>query len=188
MKIINDLSEDNIQDYPTILTEYNKDFLVIIFMIFDTDIVFVLFNLMALFFYLEGNNLINDFLNINFFAILNKIYFSFIISLNPIIFYFLYMTESRISFNIQNCYLYSFAYTIYVFFISIFIYGLFELPFKKFIKLILTNNEIKLKEKRMELIENEGVYFKKNEDKENYDSKSDFSFENEKPPFIIEDN
>ena len=55
-------------------------------------------------------------------------------------------------------------------------------------KLILTNNEIKLKEKRMELIENEGVNFKKNEDKENYDSKSDFSFENEKPPFIIEDN
>ena len=179
VKYIENVSADDIHQYSNILNVYNNDIFISIVMMFDADFVVVLINLMALFFYLEGNNLINDFLNINFFAILNKIYFSFIISLNPIIFYFLYMTESRISFNIQNCYLYSFACAIYVFFGSILIYGIFELPYKKFIKLFLNNSQVQLEEKRMELIENEVDDLKKDEDKENEDSKSDSSFENE---------
>ena len=189
VKLINDLSAKDIQQYPNILDAYNSDILTSIIMMFDTDIVVLLVNLMALFFYLKGENLVNDFLNLDFFAIFNKIYFTFIILINPVIFYVFYMTESRINFNMQNCFLYSFACGILVFIISIFTYGIFELPYKKFFRLILRNTEIEVGEKRMDLIEKQVYNFKKTEDKNDSENNSEDSYENlDKPLFDLDDN
>ena len=189
VKLINDLSAKDIQKYPNILDAYNSDILTSIIMMFDTDIVVLLVNLMALFFYLKGENLVNDFLNLDFFAIFNKIYFTFIILINPVIFYVFYMTESRINFNMQNCFLYSFACGILVFIISIFTYGIFELPYKKFFRLILRNTEIEVGEKRMDLIEKQVYNFKKTEDKNDSENNSEDSYENlDKPLFDLDDN
>jgi hypothetical protein len=188
VKLINDLSDKDIQQYPNILNAFNDDILTSIIMMFDTDIVVLLVNLMALFFYLKGENLVNDFLNLDFFAIFNKIYFTFIILINPVIFYVFYMTESRINFNMQNCFLYSFACGILVFIISTFTYGIFELPYKKLFRLILKNTEIEVGEKRMDLIEKQVYNFKKGDDKDDSGNNSEDSYENlDKPLFDVDE-
>ena len=186
VKLLNGLDGDDFQQYPKILDAFNKDILTSIIMMFDTDIVVLLVNFMALFFYLKGDSLINDFLNLNFFAIFNKIYFSFIIVINPIIFYVFYMTESSINFDMQNCFLYSFACGVLVFIVSIFIYGIFELPYKKFFRLILRYKEIEVGEKRMDLIEKQVLNLNKTEGKDDYENQIDDSMENFDRPFDID--
>ena len=150
---IKDLDDKNIQDYNTILNSYNEDILSSVVLMFDADIVVLLVNFMALLFYLKGENYIDDFLNLNFFAIFNKIYFSCLLLINPIIFYVFYMTESRINFTLENCYLYTFACGILIFIFAILLYGIFELPYKKVFKLLLKRNDLKVEEKRLGFIE-----------------------------------
>ena len=179
VELRNGLDSNDIQNYANILDAYNNNILTSFIMMFDTDFVVLLVNFMALFFYLKGENLINDFLNLNFFAIFNKIYFSFIIMINPVIFYVFYMTESRINLNMQNCYLYSFSCGILIFVISIFFYGVFELPYKKFFRLIFRYKELEVGEKRMDLIEQQAFNLQKQETKdEDDDNQSDDSLEN----------
>ena len=188
VKYLNDLNDDDIHKYSDILNSYNKDILTSIIMVFDTDIVVLLVNFMALFFYLKGDSIINDFLNLNFFSIFNKIYFSFILMVNPVILYVFYNTESKINFNMQNCYLYSFACGFLIFIFSVFIYGFFELPYKKVFKLLLKNWEVPVEEKRLDLIEKQVINYKKDEDKDDSELQSDNSVENDEKPFIIDDD
>ena len=155
------LDSNNRYNYSNILYNYNKDILPTIILLIDTDIVIVLMNLASLFFYLTGDSSINNFLNLNFFNIFNKIHFSFLLIINPIIFYVFYMTESRINFSMQNCYLYSFACGFLSFIIAILLYGLFELPYKKVVKLILSKFQIKVGEKRLDILENKVLLYKK---------------------------
>ena len=129
-------------------------------MMLDTDIVVLLVNLMALFFYLKGNNYIYDFLNLDFWSIFNKIYFSFILLINPVILYTFYITETRINFNMGNVYLYSFAIGILLFSLVILVYAILELPYKKVIRLFLKRNEIKVGEKALDIMENNSIIAK----------------------------
>ena len=184
---LQETEEEIIHSYSSILSNYNKNILTSIIMMFDTDIVVLSVNLMALLFYLKGDNVINDFLNLNFFTIFNKIYFSFLLMINPIIFYVFYNAESKINFNMQNCYLYSFSCGILIFIFSIFIYGLFELPYKKVFKLLLKNCEVQVEEKRMDLIEKQIFNYKKEEDKIDSELQSENSNDNEEKPFIVDD-
>jgi hypothetical protein len=126
----------------------------------DTDIVILLVNLMSLFFYLKGENIVYDFLKISFWRNFNKLYFSFILLANPLILYVFYITESRIIFNIQNCFLYSFACGILLFSLDILVYAIFELPFKKTIRLFLKRNEIKVGQKTLGFMENNSIVYK----------------------------
>ena len=154
----NDISNDYDDDYrihiPQLLSFYNDDKFISIIMCLDTDIVVLLVNLMALFFYLKGENFVYDFLKLNFWGIFNKIYFSFILLINPVILYVFYITESRINFNMQNCFLYSFACGILLFSLVILVYAIFELPYKKTIRLFLKRNEIKVGQKALGYMEN----------------------------------
>ena len=136
-----------------------------------------LVNFMTLFFYLTGASLINDFLNLQFFKIFNKIHFSFLLLMNPVIFYVFYMTESRINFSMQNCYLYSFACGFLILILTTLLYGLFELPYKRVVKLILTKYDIKLEEKRLDNLEKKILLYKKEE--ENNDDSNVQENENE---------
>ena len=161
----NDLSCDYEDDYknhiPQLLDLYNDDKFISVIMSLDTDIVVLLVNLMALFFYLKGENFVYDFLNLHFWGIFNKIYFSFILLINPVILYVFYITESRISFNMQNCYLYSFACGILLFSLVILVYAIFELPYKKTIRLFLKRNEIKVGQKALGYMEsNNSIMYK----------------------------
>ena len=54
----------------------------------------------------------------------------------------------------QNCYLYSFACGILVFSLVILVYAIFELPYKKIIRLYLKRNEIKVGQKALGYMEN----------------------------------
>ena len=189
VKNIKGLDDDNIEEYATILKAYHDDILTSIIMLLDTDIVILLVNLMGLFFYLKGEGVVNDFLNLDFFAIFNKIYFSFLLTINPIIFYVFYMTESSIYFSMQNCYLYSFACGILIFIFSVFLYALFELPYKKVIKLFLKKYHIKVGEKRLDFIEKQVLVFKKDENNEEPEQqKSDSNDEENKSLFSGDDN
>ena len=156
----NDLANDydgKPETIPQKLTDYNNDSFVSVMMLIDSDIVVLLVNFMALFFYLKGDNFINDFLNLDFWGIFNKIYFSFLLLINPIILYVFYITESKIEFDMQNCYLYSFACGILLFVLVILVYGLFELPYKKTIKLFLKRNEIKVGQKTLDYMEDNTI-------------------------------
>ena len=181
---INDFKEDDVNNFnknntiPAILTAYNDDSLVNLVMFLDTDIVVILANLMALFFYLKGESYVYNFLNLNFWGIFNKIYFSFIILINPVILYILYITETRINFNMQNCYLYSFASGILLFTLTIFVYAILELPYKKAIRLYLKKYDIKVTEKALDYMENNSIY-KQMEFKGEMIKKDDSHYDNE---------
>ena len=149
---INDYDGKN-ETIPKKLTDYNNNTFISVLMLIDSDIVVLLVNLMALFFYLKSDNFINDFLTLNFWGIFNKIYFSFILLVNPVILYVFYITESKIEFNMENCYLYSFACGIIIICLVILVYALLELPYKKTIKLFLKRNEIKVGQKTLGYME-----------------------------------
>ena len=67
------------------ITSYDKNIFVAIFMFIDTDIVILEINFVALFMYLKGDNPIIDLINHNFWSIFNKLYFSYILFINPVI-------------------------------------------------------------------------------------------------------
>ena len=157
IKEYDDQKSDGIKN---ILNYYFDDKFIGIVMLIDTDVVVLLVNLMALFFYLKGENIIYDFLKISFWRNFNKLYFSFILLANPLILYVFYITESRIIFNIQNCFLYSFACGILLFSLDILVYAIFELPFKKTIRLFLKRNEIKVGQKTLGFMENNSIVYK----------------------------
>lgn len=113
--------------------KYSKNIFSQIIMLLDADFFVLAFNLMALFLYIKGDNLVNNILCHNFWSIFNRFYFSYILLINPIILYVIYVNETKIIFNISNCFLYSFICGILVFSLAIFIYITFELPFKKII-------------------------------------------------------
>ena len=121
------LNKDNI------MKNYKANIFTQILMFIDSDIFVIAFNLMALCLYIKGDNNLNNFLCHNFWSIFNRFYFSYILLINPIILYVIYVNETKIIFNISSCFLYCFICGILVFAISIFVCAAFELPYKKLI-------------------------------------------------------
>ena len=129
-------------DKNKIINNYKKNIFTQIIMFIDTDIFAFFFNLAALFLYIKGDNKLNNILCHNFWSIFNRFYFSYILLINPIILYIIHYNESKIIFNLSTIFLYCFICGIIVFSISILVYIIFELPYKKII-----HYWIKLKEK-----------------------------------------
>jgi len=157
VKVLNGLNDHDFRKIPDIISEYDQDLLISSFMMIDTDIVVLLVNLMALFFYLKGENYVIKFLDFHFWRIFNKIYFSFILLIHPVILYVFFITETRITFNLENCTLYSLACGIILFSLTILVYIIFELPYKKVIKLILKRSEINVGDERFDIMENSDI-------------------------------
>ena len=111
------------------------------FLLIDIEIVVVLIHFIAMGFYLKGENFVNNLLSHNFWRIPSKFYYTFILLINPIILYVLYQSETRINFNIANCYLYSIICGILIISVSSLCYIIFELPLKRFTKLIMRRRE-----------------------------------------------
>ena len=132
---------------------YKKDFTSQIIMLIDSDIFVIAINLIALCMYLKGDNLINNILCHSIWSILNRFYFSYILLINPIILYLLYINETKILFNISNCLFYSIICGILVFFTSIFFYIIFELPLKKLIRFWIKMNDKGVYKERLSNLE-----------------------------------
>ena len=115
----------------------NKIFLLI-------DIEFIIFFCHSLFFmcFIDNDNFINAFFTNPFWSILNKLYLTFIILINPIILFILFQSGMRISLNIYNCILYTLISNVSVFILCVISYIFFELPFKRIIKLIYKKSSI----------------------------------------------
>ena len=136
------------------MQSYDNNLFIEIIMLIDTDVIILLINIIAIFLYLKGNNIINDVINHNFWSVFNRLYFSYILFINPIILYVIYISETKINFDINNCNLYSFICGILAFIIISFIYIFFELPFKKAIRYWFKLSEKEINDERLINIEN----------------------------------
>ena len=127
-----------------------------ILMFIDSDIFVLAFNFMACCLYIKGDNIINNILCHKLWSIFNRFYFSYILLINPIILYVIYVNETKIIFNISNCFLYSFICGFLVFSLSILIYISFELPLKKIIHFWIKLNEKVIIKERLSNVD--GLY------------------------------
>ena len=122
--------------------------------IFRIDIEIIVFFSQSLFFisYFKGKNFVNNFFCHIFWAMFNKSYFSYILVANPIILFIFYQSETKILLNLYNLILYSLISGTLIFISASFSYIFFELPYKKIIKIICSNdsNDIDIEENENE--------------------------------------
>jgi hypothetical protein len=113
--------------------------------IFRIDIEIMIFLVQSLLFisYFKGKNFINDFFCHVFWAMLNKSYFSYILFANPMILFIFYQSETKILLNLYNLILYSLISSSLIFLTASFSYIFFELPYKKLIHYIGSNDDNK---------------------------------------------
>ena len=136
------------------MISYDNNFFVNILFFIDTDIIILGINIMAILMYLNGNIIITAFFNHNFWSVFNRFYFSYILCINPIILYVIYIRETKIKFNMINCFLYTFISGIIIYTIVSFVYIVFELPFKKAIRYWFKLSDKKISDERFNNIEN----------------------------------
>ena len=110
--------------------------------IFRIDIEIMIFFVQSLLFicYFKGKNFINDFFCHVFWAMLNKSYFTYILVANPIILFIFYQSETKILLNLFNLILYSLISGCYIFIVASIGYIFFELPYKRLIHYICSDD------------------------------------------------
>ena len=108
------------------------------------DIELVIFFLQSGFFilYMRGQETINEFFSHIYWSFFNKIYFAFILVLNPIILYNFYHSDNIIKLNTYTIYVYSFINMIVIVFFMVLCYIYLELPLKKLFKYLIRKYEI----------------------------------------------
>ena len=107
----------------------------------DIELIVFLCHLIGFLSFIHYNNVINIFYSNNNWLILHKIYNCFIILIYPISSYILFYSELRINLNVYNCIFYSLISGFFIFCFSFFYYIIFELPFKRIIKLISSDKK-----------------------------------------------
>ena len=108
---------------------------------FDIEIVVYLTHLCCCLYFIDNNNYINDLLSNPFWSILNKLYTSFLLVLNPTILFILFQSGMRINLNIFNCIFYTLISDFIAFIICVLCYIFFELPSKRIVKLIVNKSK-----------------------------------------------
>ena len=91
------------------------------------------------------DQLIKKLLSNPFWIIPKKLYYSFILLLNPVILYVLFQSETRIALNVGNCILYSLICGFITFVLSCLGYIFFERPGAILIKICLDDTKDKKK-------------------------------------------
>ena len=108
----------------------------------DIEIVVFLSQTLLFIFYFKGQNFINDFYCHVFWAMLNKAYFSYILIANIMILFIFYQSETKILLNLYNILLYSLISGSLIFLNGTFAYLFFELPYKRLIHFISSDDNI----------------------------------------------
>ena len=181
-----EFTNDSIKDT---MKSYDSNIFVDILLLIDTDIIILAINIMVIIMYLKGNNIIINFINNNFWSLFNKLYFSYILLINPIILYVIYISETKIELNLKNCFLYSIISGILIFSSTSFVYVFFELPYRKAVRYwfklservinderfnnLESNFNLSLNENQSDLVEDsnsdEEEFIEDEEDEEDYD-------------------
>ena len=122
------------------LTKYiTNNFVNVVYRI-DIEIIVFLIQSILFIFYFKGKNFINDFFCHVFWAMLNKSYFSYILVANPMILFIFYQSETKILLNLYNLLLYSLISASLIFLTATFSYLFFELPYKRLIHYIISED------------------------------------------------
>ena len=138
MQRVVDLNEELLK-----LTNYIANKYINVIYRIDIEIVVFLSQSLLFIFYFKGQNFINDFFCHVFWAMLNKSYFSYILFANPMILFIFYQSETKILLNLYNLILYSLISSSLIFLTASFSYIFFELPYKKLIHYIGSNDDNK---------------------------------------------
>ena len=112
---------------------------------FDIEFIICVIHFIGFVFFIKKDRFINKILSHPFWIISNKMYFTFILILNPVILYVLFQSETRIALNVGNSFLYSLICGFIVFVLSCIVYIFFERPGKRLMKLWLKNKDNKVK-------------------------------------------
>jgi len=153
---------DVIKRYLT-LEDYLTNGLINFIFRIDIEILVFLYHSLLFICYFKGKNFINNFFCHIFWAIFNKSYFSYILVAHPIILFIFYQSETKILLNLFNLILYSLISGTVIFICASFSYIFFELPYKKMIRMICSNDSI---DDELEENENEKEGETKSEDED----------------------
>ena len=132
------LSRD-IEELLTLTKYITNNFVNVVYRI-DIEIIVFLIQSILFIFYFKGQNFINDFFCHVFWAMLNKSYFSYILVANPMILFIFYQSETKILLNLYNLLLYSLISASLIFLTATFFYLFFELPYKRLIHYIISED------------------------------------------------
>jgi hypothetical protein len=105
-------------------------------MLIDSEIVVVLIHLMAFSFFYVGDNIFSNFLTSSMWNLFEKLYFSIILLINPVIIYVLAQCESRIHLTVYNLILYTLICGFIVILVAGFTFVFVESPMQNIVKLI----------------------------------------------------
>ena len=124
------------------------------FFIIENEI--IVFLTLKSIFYLEiiMNSEFLSFLKIDFWRIINKIYFSYIIIVIPMILFFVYHSNTKILFNFTNIIFYSFIICFLSFVAALFYYVIYEMPLKNLIRSFFRKRDKNNIRKNLEDIKN----------------------------------
>ena len=112
---------------------------------FDIEFIICAIHFIGFVFFIKKDKFINKILSHPFWIIPNKMYFAYILLLNPVILSLLFQSETRIALNVGNCILYSLICGFIAFVLSCIVYIFFERPGKRLMKLWLKNKDDKVK-------------------------------------------
>jgi hypothetical protein len=135
---------ENKVDIATTLEDFISDKSLNIFYLIDIELVVFMINWIFFILYSRSEKSadIFDFFNTKYWSFFVKSYFSFIVVSSPIILYTFYESETVISLDLGNIYLYYFLNLIFILLGDIIFYSCFEFPFKKIFKSFFISEEI----------------------------------------------
>ena len=161
------------------LSIYFRNYVIRFILMYDSEFVVILFHLFLFFFNISEENIIKYFFSHSNWNLLDRIYFSYILLINPIILYILYTGETKIHFTFSNCFLYSLISLFFLFISSTLFYLIFELPFKRIIKYIFKIKKNKKKEQIFGNIEDKFNLINNTNSSNIFDISNDEDYENE---------
>ena len=143
----------DILDIKKTITLFFDNLLFKTLMLYDTELVIISIHLLSLIFSISEEKYIINFLTHKLWIFFDKIYFSYILLINPFILYILYRGETKIEFTILNSLFYSLSCLFTFIIIVIICYVLFELPLRRITKYIFKIKKNERKYKILNIIE-----------------------------------
>lgn len=122
------------------LSSFTKNVEVNYYYLIDIEIIVFVLHWVTFGFFIKGDNIFNYFLSQDFWEVGNKIYFSFILIVNPVTLVLLYQSETRISLSFFDIFFYTLISIIITMFLSALFYCLFESPYKRVIRFVYNYN------------------------------------------------
>jgi hypothetical protein len=112
----------------------------------DMEVVLFFVHWIAFALYVKGNNYINDFLGYKIWEGLDKCYYSYLLGIKLVTGYVVSQSDTRIQFNLENILLYVIIIGFWLFVVTIITYIVFELPYKRLLRLINMKKQQKVEQ------------------------------------------